>query len=122
MLRDFGGLKLPMRTSFAESAPIKSSVQKAVLVARLVQGMHVSQALLQLKFCKRKVAKDILGVLQSAVANAENNFGYDIDKLHVSRIWTNKAFNLRRMRLCARGRGRSVKKYYTTVTVFVSEM
>lgn len=122
MSHDFVKLRLPEKTAIAKSAAIKSSVQKAMLVASLIKGMRVSDALLQLEFCKRRVAKDIMTVLGAAISNAENNFGYDIDKLYVSRITANKAFNLKRMRMGARGRGRGIKKYYSTVSICVSEV
>jgi large subunit ribosomal protein L22 len=121
MQLDYKKHNLPEKSAYAGSAPIKTSVQKASLVSRLVQNMPIAEALLQLQFCRKKVAKDVLAVLRAAIANAENNFGYDIDKLYISRAFANKAFNLKRMRAAARGRGRSIQKYYSTVKVIVSE-
>ncbi len=121
MLLNAENYKLPLRTAFAKSAAVKSSVQKLSLVANLVCGMPVSEALLQLRFLKKKVAKDVLSVLRAAISNAENNFNYDIDKLYISKILRGKAFNLRRMRAGARGRSRAIKKCYSKMTIFVSE-
>ena len=105
----------------AKSAPVKSSVQKINLVAALVRGDKVSNALLQLKFCKRKVADDLGRVLQSAVSNAENNFGMDVDKLYIDKILVGKAFTLKRFKARAKGRAGRIQKPFSRVSIFVYE-
>ena len=105
----------------AKGAAVKSSVQKVNLVANLVRGMPVGSALLQLKFCRKKVAVDLRSILHSAVSNAENNFGLDIDRLFVSKIMVGKAFTLKRFRAGARGRARKIQKPFTQIRVYVTE-
>ena len=107
-------------TAYAQSAPIKSSVYKLDLVADMVRNMKVSSAMLQLQFCKKKVASDMYAVLKAAVSNAENNFGLDIDRLYISEILVNKGFFLRRFRPKARGRAGKIMKPFSNIAIFVS--
>jgi len=107
--------------AIAKGTSIKASVQKLNLVASMIRGMNVSNALLQLEFCKRKCARDMRAVLASAIANAENNYNLDIDKLYVSTIHLGKAFSLKRFHPRARGRAGSVRKPFSKITICVSE-
>jgi large subunit ribosomal protein L22 len=107
--------------AIAKISAIKGSVQKLKLVSDLVKGMKVSDALLQLHFCNRKLARDVKFVLNSAISNAENNFGMDIDKLYVSKIDLGKSFYLKRFHPRGRGRSASVRKPFSKMTVYVSE-
>ena len=109
------------KTAFASTRAIKTSVQKLNLVAKLVTGMKVEEALLQLQFSRKKVAHNIREVLSAAVANAENNNGLDIDKLIVSEVLVGKSFVMKRFRARARGRAGKIMKPYSNLTVFVSE-
>ncbi len=109
-------------TACARSAPIKSSVQKVNLVASLIRRLAVAKAVLQLRFCKKKVSQDLLSVLNAAIANAENNCGMDIDNLVVSRILVNKAFCLKRMRPKSKGRAGKIRKPFTKVVIFVESV
>lgn len=108
-------------SAIAKAITVKASVQKLKLVADLIRGMKVGDALLQLQFCKRKVAQDIKVVLNSAVANAENNHGMDIDRLYISSIQLGKSFCLKRFSPRGRGRVASIKKPFSNITVCVSE-
>lgn len=114
-------LRLEENMAFAKSAPVKSSVQKINLVADLVRGEKVSDALLQLRFCRRKVAIDLSKVLHSAISNAENNYGMDVDKLYIDKILVGKAFTLKRFRARAKGRSGRIQKPFSKVSVFVCE-
>ncbi|CAG7590094.1 MAG: 50S ribosomal protein L22 [Candidatus Midichloria sp.] len=105
----------------AKATAVKASVQKLKLVADIIREMNVAEALLQLQFCKRKVAQDIKAVLHSAIANAENNDGMDIDKLYVSTIHLGKSFALKRFHPRGRGRAASIKKPFSNITICVSE-
>jgi large subunit ribosomal protein L22 len=109
------------KTSQASTVSIKGSVQKLNLVARLIAGMPVANAMHQLQFCRKGQSKSVLAVLNSAISNAENNQGLDIDKLYVSEVKVGKAFTLKRF--SARGRGRSSKiiKPYSRLTIYVTE-
>jgi large subunit ribosomal protein L22 len=108
-------------TAFAKCKAIKTSVQKLNLVAGLIRGMKAEQALLQLRFSKKKVARDVYHVLNSAIANAENNFGLDVDRLYVSRVMVGKAFVMKRFRARARGRGARILKPFSNVSIYVTE-
>jgi large subunit ribosomal protein L22 len=109
------------KTTIAKGTAIKASVQKLNIIAQLIRGMHVHDALTQLKFCKRKVARDVLAVLNSAIANAENNDNLDIDNLYISNISVGKAFSLKRFHARARGRAGSIRKPFSNITIHVSE-
>jgi large subunit ribosomal protein L22 len=100
---------------------IKSSPQKLNLVAQQVRGKPVTAALNVLRFSKKKVAVDVLKTLQSAIANAENNHGLDVDQLYVREAYVGKNMTLKRFHARARGRGARVLKHYSQVTVIVEE-
>lgn len=119
--KNIASCKLPSNTAVAKSSSIKSSIKKIHPVANLIRGLSVVEAMLQLTFSNKKVSSDLLQVLRAAIANAENNFGYDLDKLYVSAVHMGKAFTLKRMRFGARGRGRPIKKRYSNVSIYVSE-
>jgi large subunit ribosomal protein L22 len=111
----------PAKTAYAKASAIKGSIQKVNLVCRMIVGMKAYEALLQLQFCHKRAAKDLYSVLASAIANAENNHGLDIDALVVSEIKVGKAFALKRFNARARGRGARITKPYSNVTIFVTE-
>jgi len=96
---------------------IKSSVYKLNLVCGLIRGLSVEKARIQLAFCKKRVAFDVKKTLMSAVANAQNNNGCDIDSLYIDRIILGKGKVLKRMRPRARGRGYRVLKHYSNLKV-----
>jgi large subunit ribosomal protein L22 len=110
----------PEITAQATAKAIKGSVQKLGLVSNLVKGMNVADALMQLKFSRRRAANDLYVLLKSAVNNAENNQGLDVDNLYVSQIILGKAFTLKRFHARGRGRSAGIQKPYSRVTIFVS--
>jgi large subunit ribosomal protein L22 len=114
-------IKLNEKTATASAKAIKGSVQKVNLVCKLINRMKVDQAVLQLQFLRKRVAKDIVDVLHSAISNAENNFGMDIDNLYISKIMVGKAFALRRFHARGRGRASRITKPFSRVTIYVSE-
>ena len=97
------------------------SPQKCRLVADVVRGQSVGRALATLKFMPKKGAGIVLKVLESAIANAENNQGADIDALRVSRIMVDTAPVLKRMHARAKGRGSRIVKRNSHITVQVSD-
>jgi len=97
------------------------SPQKCRLVADVVRGQSVGRALATLKFMPKKGAGIVLKVLESAIANAENNQGADIDELRVSRIMVDTAPVLKRMHARAKGRGSRIVKRNSHITVQVSD-
>jgi len=97
------------------------SAQKCRLVADQIRGLPVAQAINLLAFSTKKSAQLINGVLNSAIANAENNNGLDIDELKVSTVYVNEAPTLKRFRARAKGRGARILKRNCHITVKVSE-
>ena len=113
--------KLPDNCAKAFARSIRSSAQKLNLVAQSIRGLEVSKALTQLKYSKRRIAQDVKKVLQSAIANAENNHSLDIDKLLVEEAYVGKAIVMKRFRPRARGRGGRIHKPISNLTIIVSE-
>jgi large subunit ribosomal protein L22 len=97
------------------------SPQKCRLVADTVRGQSVGRALATLKFMPKKGAAIVLKVLESAIANAENNQGADIDELRISAIMVDTAPVLKRMHARAKGRGSRIVKRNSHITVQVSD-
>ena len=112
---------LPDNSAMALDRSVRSSAQKLNLVAESIRGMDASKALIQLQFSKKRIAADVKKVLQSAIANAENNHNLDIDKLIVSEAYVGKALVMKRFRPRARGRGGKKLKPISNLTVIVKE-
>ena len=101
---------------------LRVSPQKLNLVAGLIRGKKVNQALAELQFSRKRIALDVRKCVMSAVANAENNHGLDVDSLVVTQAYVGK--NLVMKRFAARGRGKSSRifKPFSQITVVVKEM
>jgi len=97
------------------------SPQKARLVADMIRGKDVESALNMLTFSNQKAADLIKAVLNSAIANAENNEGADIDELFVTATFVNEGSIMKRMRARAKGRGNRILKRTSHITVTVGE-
>ena len=97
------------------------ALKKLNLVASSIRGMNASKALLELQFSNKRIAGDVKKVLQSAIANAENNHDLDIDKLVVSEAYVGKALVMKRFRPRARGRGGKILKPISNLTIIVRE-
>ncbi len=108
-------------TSSAMANNLRVSPRKLGLVAGLIRNLHVSNALIQLSFSKKRIAKDVLKCLQSAVANAENNHNLDIDNLFVAEVLVGKAIVMKRFRPRARGRGFQIKKPFSNLSIKLVE-
>jgi large subunit ribosomal protein L22 len=100
---------------------IRTSQYKLNVVAGLIRGKRVEQALADLTFSKKRIANDVLKVLKSAVANAENNHNLDVDDLIVAQAWTGKDMVLKRFHARGRGRGASILKPFSELTIVVRE-
>lgn len=107
---------VPAKLKFA-----KLSAQKARLIADLIRGLPVDKALEILRFNPRKAAALFKKVLDSAIANAENNKGADVDSLAVSSVYVDEGPSLKRMMPRAKGRGNRIKKRTCHITIIVSE-
>ena len=97
------------------------SPRKLNLVAQLIRGKAAQSALADLTFCKRRSAGDVKKVLQSAIANAENNHQLDVDRLYVAEASVGRTFALKRFHARARGRGARIVKPFSNITVIVRE-
>ena len=100
---------------------VRLSAQKGRLVADLIRGKPVDQALNVLAFSPKKGARIIKKVLESAIANAEHNDGADIDELKVKTIYVDKAATLKRFTARAKGRGNRIVKRNSHITVYVAD-
>ena len=100
---------------------VRLSAQKGRLVADLIRGKQVEQALNTLTFTQKKAAVIIKKVLESAIANAEHNDGAAIDELRVKSIYVDKATSLKRMSARAKGRGNRIEKQTCHITVTVGQ-
>ncbi|MGH8125099.1 MAG: 50S ribosomal protein L22 [Rhodanobacteraceae bacterium] len=98
---------------------VRISAQKARLVADMVRGMPVGTASAVLEHTNKKAAHLVRKVLLSAVANAENNIGADVDELKVARIYVDEGAVMKRMRARAKGRGSRILKRTSHITVEV---
>jgi large subunit ribosomal protein L22 len=100
---------------------LRISPRKLNLLAQLIRGKKASAALAELTFSKRRIAKDVKKVLQSAIANAENNHQLDVDRLYVKEATVGHSFALKRFHARARGRGAGISKPFSHLTVVVRE-
>lgn len=113
--------KVKENEAIARAKYIRTSPQKLNLVAAMIRGQNVSKALLDLEFNKRRVSQDVKAVLQSAIANAENNHNLDVDRLVVKEASVGKALVMKRFRARARGRGAKILKPFSNLRIVVGE-
>jgi large subunit ribosomal protein L22 len=107
--------------AMAISRMLRTSPQKLNLVAGLIRGKKVEKALADLTFSKRRIAGDVKKCLQSAIANAENNHGLDVDNLIVAEAWCGKNLVMKRGRPRARGRFGKIMKPFSEITIKVRQ-
>ena len=100
---------------------IRSSVRKLNPILKGIVGKKVDVAIRDLEFSEKRITKDIRKTISSAVANAENNFQYDIDKLVVKEAYCGKKIIMKRFRPRAKGRAAPIIKPYSSVTIILSE-
>ena len=100
---------------------IRSSVRKLNPILKGIVGKKVDIAIRDLEFSEKRITKDIRKTISSAVANAENNFQYDIDKLIVKEAYCGKKIVMKRFRPRAKGRAAPILKPWSTVTIILSE-
>ena len=100
---------------------VRSSPRKVNLLLKNIRGKKVDLAIRDLSFARQRIAFDIKKTVQAAIANAENNFQYDIDNLYISEAYVGKSIVLKRFRARAKGRASAIKKPYTNLTIILSE-
>ena len=101
---------------------IRSSVRKLNPILKSIVGKKVELAIRDLQFSEKRITKDIKKTINSAVANAENNFQYDIDKLIVKEAYCGKKITMKRFRPRAKGRAAPILKPYSSVTIILTEV
>ena len=106
----------------ARSIMLRTSPQKLNLLAQMIRGKKVDKALNDLTFSKRRVASEVKKCLQSAIANAENNHGLDVEELIVSEAFVGKNLVMKRGRPRARGRFGKILKPFAQVTITVRQL
>ena len=108
--------------AMAKSRMLRTSPQKLNLVAAMIRGKKVDPALNDLTFSKKRIAGDVKKCLQSAIANAENNHGLDVDELVVAEAWVGKNLVMKRGRPRARGRFGKIMKPFSELTIKVRQV
>lgn len=101
---------------------LRVSPQKLNLLAQLIRGKKVDRALADLEFSRKRVAHEVKKTLESAIANAENNHGLDVDDLVVAQAFVGKALVMKRFHARARGRASRVEKPFSNLTIIVREV
>ena len=100
---------------------VRSSVRKLKPILKSIVGKKVEIAIRDLSFSEKKISKDVKKTISSAIANAENNFQYDIDNLVVKEAFCGKQVIMKRFRARAKGRAAEIMKPYSNVTIVLSE-
>ena len=101
---------------------VRSSTRKLKPILKSIVGKKVDVAIRDLTFSEKRISKDVKKTISSAIANAENNFQYDIDKLFVKEAYCGKQVVMKRFRPRAKGRAASIKKPYSNLTIILSEL
>ena len=101
---------------------VRSSTRKLNPILKAIVGKKVDVAIRNLTFSDKRISQEVKKTLSSAVANAENNFQYDIDKLIVKEAYCGKQIIMKRFRPRAKGRAAPIKKPYSNLTIILSEM
>ena len=100
---------------------VRSSVRKLSPILKSIVGKKVDVAMRDLSFSEKRISKDVKKTISSAVANAENNFQYDIDNLIVKEAYCGKQITMKRFRPRAKGRAAEIMKPYSNVTIILTE-
>tara|TARA_Y100000817_G_C16383826_1_gene335944 strand:- start:84 stop:458 length:375 start_codon:yes stop_codon:yes gene_type:complete len=100
---------------------VRSGARKANLLLKFIKGKKADIAMRDLEFTRKKVAHDIKKTVRSAVANAENNYQYDIDNLYIKEAYAGKSIVMKRFRPRAKGRAAPIKKPYSRITIILEE-
>ena len=100
---------------------VRSSPRKVNNLLKSIRGKKADIAIRDLSFARQRIAAEVKKTLQSAIANAENNQQYDIDKLYIKEAYVGKSIVLKRFRPRAKGRASGIKKPYSNLTIILSE-
>ncbi|HIM73195.1 MAG TPA: 50S ribosomal protein L22 [Alphaproteobacteria bacterium] len=113
--------RLAENEAMAVARRLRTGSRKLNLVGQLIRGLPVEKALTQLSFSPRRISREVKRVLESAIANAENNHNLDVDRLVVAEAYVGKSITLKRFRPRARGRMGRISKPFSRITVVVRE-
>ena len=111
-----------LNTAKSVNKNIRSSTRKLNPILKAIVGKKVDIAIRNLTFSDKRISQEVKKTLSSAVANAENNSQYDIDKLIVKEAYCGKQIVMKRFRPRAKGRAAPIKKPYSNLTIILSEM
>jgi large subunit ribosomal protein L22 len=114
--------RLSEKEAQAIAKNLRVSPQKLNLVAEMIRGKKIDKALAELEFSRKRIAVDVRKCVMSAVANAENNHGLDVNDLVVSEAYVGKNMMLKRFHARGRGRGARILKPFSQLTVVVREV
>ena len=114
--------RLPDNEALATGRMLRVSPQKLNLVAQLIRGKKADTALADLTFSNKRIARDVKKVLQSAIANAENNHSLDVDDLVVAEAFAGKNLVMKRWHARARGRVGRIEKPFSQITIVVRQV
>jgi large subunit ribosomal protein L22 len=114
--------RLPDTEALATGRMLRVSPQKLNLVAQLIRGKKAESALADLTFSNKRIARDVKKVLQSAIANAENNHSLDVDDLVVAEAYVGKNLVMKRWHARARGRVGRIEKPFSQITIVVRQV
>ena len=113
--------RLAENEAMAVARRLRTGSRKLNLVGQLIRGLPVEKALTQLSFSPRRISREVKRVLESAIANAENNHNLDVDRLVVAEAYVGKSIIMKRFRPRARGRMGRISKPFSRITVVVRE-
>ena len=113
--------RLKLAEAMAKVRVLRTGARKLNLVAASIRGLKVQKALNELDFSHRRIAKDVRKALYSAISNAENNHGLDIDSLVVAEAFVGKNIVMKRFAARARGRASRIEKPFSEITIVVRE-
>src|SRR6056300_931369 len=122
MSKDKNPRRVADNEAMAKTRMLRTSPQKLNLVAAMIRGKKVNNALTNLTFSKKRIADDVKKCLQSAIANAENNHDLDVDELIVAEAWVGKKLVMKRGRPRARGRYGRILKPFSEITIKVRQV
>ena len=113
--------KIDLKMVKSVNKNVRSSVRKLKPILKSIVGKKVDVAIRDLSFSEKRISKDVKKTISSAVANAENNFQYDIDNLIVKEAYCGKQIVMKRFRPRAKGRAAEIMKPYSNVTIILTE-
>ena len=113
--------QIDTKTVISINKNIRSSTRKLNPILKSIVGKKVDVAIRDLTFSDKRISKDIKKTISSAVANAENNYQYDIDKLFVKEAYCGKQVVMKRFRARAKGRAAEIMKPYSNLTIILTE-